>query len=191
MDFDTIRARISSCSITSVKELFRDLLLLANNALVFYSKRTREYKTALLLRDIITKAYQQHCMESSTRSASPLFPLSPMCNPPVKPRSVRVCNRKSPAKLPNAENVIDGISQVRENPRNVENMSFGTQERHGNPSNAENSGVCRKQSNSEPGPSKESMFGKKSLIRVKKVGCGSSRGRPKGPIEDRKRARRR
>lgn len=191
MDFDTIRARISSCSITSVKELFRDLLLLANNALVFYSKRTREYKTALLLRDIVTKAYRQHCMESSTRSASPLFPLSPMCNPPVKPRSVRLCNRKLPAKLPNAENVIDGIPQVRENPRNVENMSFGTRERLGNPSNAENSEVCRMQSNSEPRPSPESMFGKKICIRARKVGCGSSRGRPKGPIEDRKRARRR
>lgn len=191
MDFDTIRARISSCSITSLKELFRDLLLLANNALVFYSKRTREYKTALLLREIVTKAYQRYCMESSTRSASPIFPLSPMCNPPVKPRSVRLCNRKLPAKLPDAENVIGGIPQVWANPKNLGNFSVGTPEGFGNQSNAENSDVCGKQSNSESGPSTESMVGKKSFSQARKAGCGASRGRPKGPIEGRKRARRR
>ncbi|KAM7506117.1 hypothetical protein LguiB_005021 [Lonicera macranthoides] len=89
MDFDTIRSRIANYSIKSSKELFRDLLLLANNALVFYSRRTREYKSALSLRDLVTKAYQQHSKESGNRASSSLFCLSPMCSPPVRPRSVR------------------------------------------------------------------------------------------------------
>lgn len=114
-----------------------------------------------------------------------------MCNPPVKPRSVRLCNRKLPAKLPDAENVIGGIPHAWANPKNVENFSVGTPEGFGNQSNAENSGVCGKQSNSESGPSTESMVGKKSFSRARKAGCGASRGRPKAPIEGRKRARRR
>ena len=60
MDFDTISSRISSQTIKSSMGLFRDLLLLANNALVFYSKCTREYKTALLLREHVTKKLREN-----------------------------------------------------------------------------------------------------------------------------------
>ncbi|KAJ7946926.1 Bromodomain containing protein [Quillaja saponaria] len=95
MDFDTIRSRIGSQIIKSAIELFRDLLLLANNAIVFYSKSTREYKTALLLRDIITKRLQEQLKCFSSKASSANLPVkAPMHSPPVKPRSVRPANRK-------------------------------------------------------------------------------------------------
>ncbi|PSS10273.1 Ankyrin repeat, bromo and BTB domain-containing protein [Actinidia chinensis var. chinensis] len=193
MDLDTIRARIASCSIMSMKELFRDMLLLANNAMVFYSKRTREHKTALLLRDIVTKAYRQYCPDFNIRAASPIFPLYTMCNPPVKPRSVRFGKRKL-SNLPNAELVVAETPQGWRRPSNVENIVARSPETCGTPSNAGNissgtSQVFRKPSSTGSGPSMESTVGKKSFSRVKKVGCGTSK-RPKALIEERKRARR-
>ncbi|KAI3740775.1 hypothetical protein L2E82_31248 [Cichorium intybus] len=103
MDLDTIRSRIANCGIKSTRELFRDLFLLANNALVFYSKRTREYKSAMLLRGIISKRYKQLCSDSSSISDSSSRPLSSilcfssMSSPPVKPRSIRP---RAPCKQP-------------------------------------------------------------------------------------------
>lgn len=84
IDLDTIRCRIGNKSITSSVELLRDLLLLANNALVFYSKSTREYKCALLLRNLVTNKI----------SPPAETPKSPVCRPPAKPRSTRPFNRK-------------------------------------------------------------------------------------------------
>ncbi|CAI8618160.1 unnamed protein product [Vicia faba] len=55
MDFDAIRSRISNKTINTMMELFRDMLLLTNNALIFYSKNTRQYKSALLMRDVVTQ----------------------------------------------------------------------------------------------------------------------------------------
>ncbi|KAI3697964.1 hypothetical protein L6452_31071 [Arctium lappa] len=95
MDLETIRSRIANCCIKSTRELFRDLFLVANNALVFYSKRTREYKSALTLRGIVTKKYKQLCSESGSISSSSSRPLSSilcfssMSSPPVRPRSIR------------------------------------------------------------------------------------------------------
>ncbi|KAK2969860.1 hypothetical protein RJ640_030169 [Escallonia rubra] len=126
MDFDTIRSRIASCSIKSATELFRDLLLLANNALVFYSRRTREYKSALCLRDLILKAYRQHCPDSGSRASSYIPCLAPMCNPPVRPRSVRPRPRKrkfSAAKLPDADNIVTGAPQGF---KRLSNVDFST-----------------------------------------------------------------
>lgn len=103
MDFDTIGSRIASHSVMSVKELFRDLLLLANNALVFYSKSTREYKSALLLRDLITKTLRRHLKDSSGKATSAnLSSNTVVCNPPVKPRSARPGNQKLTRKATNA-----------------------------------------------------------------------------------------
>ncbi|GMP74796.1 hypothetical protein CsSME_00032107 [Camellia sinensis var. sinensis] len=157
VDLDTIRSKIASCAIVSVKVLFRDLLLLANNALVFYSRRTREYKTALLLRDIVTKAYQQHCKDSRIRAVSPsptpVFPLFPRCNPPVKPRSARPRKRKLSVKLPNAGNMGPGTPQGCKKPSNVENAV----ERCKKPSTAEIF-VSGKPSSTECRPSMESVM---------------------------------
>ncbi|XP_073146650.1 uncharacterized protein [Henckelia pumila] len=85
VDINTIRSRILKRSIRSVKELFSDLLLLANNALVFYSRRTREYKSACSLRDLVKREYRKHCVGSSQESVSCFL----ACHPPVKPRSAR------------------------------------------------------------------------------------------------------
>ncbi|XP_062087316.1 uncharacterized protein LOC133794132 [Humulus lupulus] len=95
MDFDTLRSRITSHSVVSVEELFRDLLLLANNALVFYSKNTREHKSALLLRDLATKTLHQHFNDSviTTQSSPP-----PPPPPPVKPESVHSGNKNLAVK---------------------------------------------------------------------------------------------
>ena len=102
MDFDTIRSRISSQTIKSTVELFRDLLLLTNNALVFYSKTTREYKTAFLLRDIVTKKMRESFKDNDVSSRKVThFNESiklPVHNIHVKPRSVRPGNRKIIAK---------------------------------------------------------------------------------------------
>ncbi|KAL6538647.1 hypothetical protein OROGR_012635 [Orobanche gracilis] len=85
VDIGIIRSRIIGRSIRSAKELFRDLLLVANNALVFYSRRTREYKSAASLRHLVMKEYKKHCVGSSHESTSVFVP----CNPPVKPRTAR------------------------------------------------------------------------------------------------------
>ncbi|XP_058730877.1 uncharacterized protein LOC131602722 isoform X2 [Vicia villosa] len=60
MDFDAIRSRISNKTINTMMELFRDMLLLANNALIFYSKNTRQYKSALLMRDVVTQKLKEN-----------------------------------------------------------------------------------------------------------------------------------
>ncbi|KAA8515316.1 hypothetical protein F0562_018454 [Nyssa sinensis] len=160
MDFDTIRSRIASCSIMSAKELFRDLLLLANNALVFYSKRTREYKSAMLLRDIVTKAYRQHYKDSN-KTAPTIFPISPLCNPPVKPRSLRQHKCKMSANVPGAENFVSWTS-------------LG----------------CKKQSNADSSPSVESAMAKKGISRIGHFGRGPPNQCPKTQMKERKRVQR-
>ncbi|XP_052203412.1 uncharacterized protein LOC127808812 [Diospyros lotus] len=182
VDFDTIRSRIASFAISSVKELFRDMLLVANNALVFYSRRTREYKTALFLRDIVTEAYQQHCKNSSMRAASPIFPLSLLYNPPVKPRSIRPRKHKLSAKLPDAKNIVSGIPDGCRKPNNAEDVAAGAPERCRKPSNAEmvtseTPQVCRK-------PQAD-----KGVSQAGKIRDACSDRHLKDPIKERKRAR--
>ena len=111
MDFDTIRSRIASYSIMSVRELFRDMLLVANNALVFYSKNTREYKSALLLRHIVTATLRQHFKEYGGKVPITTFTSSrPMHKPPAKPRSIRPANHKLPGNAANNRNPVVGNS---------------------------------------------------------------------------------
>ncbi|XP_061355799.1 uncharacterized protein LOC133300295 isoform X2 [Gastrolobium bilobum] len=124
MDFDTIRSRISSRKIHSVMELFRDLLLLTNNALVFYSKSTREYKYALLLRDIVTKKLRENskCFSSSVTHAS-VPNTVPIHDPPLKVRSVRPGNRKIVAKAGGGgggSNTASGVSYGAKKPSKVD-----------------------------------------------------------------------
>lgn len=95
MDLDTIRSRIDNGTIKSIRELFRDLLLLANNALIFYSKRTREYKSAFTLREFLMKEYRQQCKDSLDKVSSSIVQLSPMRSTPVRPRSFRPRPEKS------------------------------------------------------------------------------------------------
>ncbi|XP_069145862.1 uncharacterized protein [Solanum lycopersicum] len=89
MDIETVRSRLVSCSIKSPGELFRDLLLLATNAIVFYSKRTTEHKSAVALRDVVTKVYHDHYKSSYHTTTSSQLTFSTTGNLPVKPRSAR------------------------------------------------------------------------------------------------------
>ncbi|KAI4299318.1 hypothetical protein L6164_032787 [Bauhinia variegata] len=125
MDFDTLRSRISNQTIKSVKELFRDLLLLANNALIFYSKTTREYKSALLLREAVTKKLRENSKGSSTKLVSQANnPIKlPVNCPPVKPRSVRPGNRKIAAKAAGVSNSASGVSQGAKKPAKADSPS--------------------------------------------------------------------
>ncbi|KAK9150001.1 hypothetical protein Syun_008310 [Stephania yunnanensis] len=63
MDLDTIRSRISHRTIVSSRELHRDLLLLCNNALVFYPKCSREHGSAALLRKFVNRTFQKKLPE--------------------------------------------------------------------------------------------------------------------------------
>ncbi|KAK6154707.1 hypothetical protein DH2020_008955 [Rehmannia glutinosa] len=92
------------------KRTLPDLLLVANNALVFYSRRTREYKSAISLRHLVMKEYKKHCRGYCNESTSDFIP----CNPPVKPRTVRPrphprpppCKDKVSEKVYVVENVV-------------------------------------------------------------------------------------
>lgn len=120
MDFDTIKSRIGSNSINSVRELFRDMLLVANNALVFYSKNTREYKSALLFRHIVTASLRQHFKEYGTKVPIATFtPTRPIHKPPAKPRSIRPGNRKPPGNVANNRNAVVGNSNASKKPTNA------------------------------------------------------------------------
>ncbi|KAK7246572.1 hypothetical protein RIF29_41441 [Crotalaria pallida] len=176
VDFDTIRSRISSQTIKSAKELFRDLLLLANNALVFYSKTTREYKSALLLRDLVLEKMRESfkSVVSSKISSKvtqaddvPPIKLPPAQNTPhvnVKPRSVRPGNRKIVAKA-----VVDGSNSA-------SLVSLGTK---------------KPISKSDSPSSVESLpIKKKAFGRPKKVARGTSGQRPTTPTKGKKRATR-
>ncbi|XP_020541298.1 uncharacterized protein LOC105649487 isoform X2 [Jatropha curcas] len=162
MDFDTLRSRIASCTITSVKEVFRDLLLLANNALVFYSRTTREYKSALLLREIVTKSLQQHLKDYISKTTITLLSSTPqMLHPPVKPRSARPVNRKLSGKVP----------------------------KDGNDA-AKTPNIAKKPSNVHSPPSAESLtVKKKGSGRPRKAGHGNGTQQPENPPRGRKRTR--
>ncbi|XP_010473327.1 PREDICTED: uncharacterized protein LOC104752787 [Camelina sativa] len=89
MDLDTIQSRINGCSISSAKELFRDFLFVANNAAIFYSKNTREYKSAVCLRDIVTKSLRHYLTEDHLPHRSSITTTSTTKVPvlPQKPTS--------------------------------------------------------------------------------------------------------
>ncbi|BAT73775.1 hypothetical protein LR48_Vigan01g065000 [Vigna angularis] len=136
MDFDTIRSRISNGTIKSMLELIRDLLLLTNNAILFYSKITREYKIALKLRDLAikTSAEKLKFLSSSASTSSPVpdpqvkvrsmstshvhdppvkaksITTSPVHDPSMKVRSMRPGNRKIVAKVAGGSSSAERVS---------------------------------------------------------------------------------
>ncbi|KAH9331043.1 hypothetical protein KI387_003151, partial [Taxus chinensis] len=55
MDLGMIRARLEEGSYSGSLEFFRDLLLIFNNALVYYPKPSQEYAAAWVLRQLATK----------------------------------------------------------------------------------------------------------------------------------------
>uniref|UniRef100_A0A7N0V2T3 Bromo domain-containing protein n=1 Tax=Kalanchoe fedtschenkoi TaxID=63787 RepID=A0A7N0V2T3_KALFE len=106
MDLDTIRSRIDKRAVTTVKELLRDVLLLATNAALFYSRNTREHKYAVILKDIVIKLATEHKKKSpSSRTPPVAAPVgSPATTPSVKPTIPNTSAQRSPAsdKLENS-----------------------------------------------------------------------------------------
>ncbi|XP_047328312.1 uncharacterized protein LOC124931798 [Impatiens glandulifera] len=120
MDFDTIKSRITSSSIRSMRKLFRDMLLVTTNALSFYSGKMPEYTSAVLLRKMLAEAYEQHFNKTSNILSSFDFLLSPIYNPPVKPRSSRPRNPRSLNQPSNFHNLLGLASQEQEKGNNTE-----------------------------------------------------------------------
>ncbi|KAK7252185.1 hypothetical protein RIF29_35966 [Crotalaria pallida] len=72
MDFNSIRSRVNDRTIRSIMHLFRDLMLLINNALTFYSKGTHQYKTAQQIGEHVKNAFvefEKGCGSSVTNAA--------------------------------------------------------------------------------------------------------------------------
>ncbi|XP_047308503.1 uncharacterized protein LOC124911997 [Impatiens glandulifera] len=127
MDFDTIKARLAGSSILSMEKLFRDMLLVANNAIAYYSRKMPEYNSAVLLREMITEAYEQHLINNSTSnnissSSMELFPSS-IYNPPVRPRSSRPRNPRVLNQAPNF-NSFFGITARRDEKTSNNNVDI-------------------------------------------------------------------
>lgn len=96
MDLETIKTKLMNRSTTSSMELFRDLLLLANNALVFYPNNTREYQSALLLRSVINRTISQESNKVSITAETLLEKTD--APPKAKARRSLLNNQKSPAR---------------------------------------------------------------------------------------------
>ncbi|XP_038981676.1 uncharacterized protein LOC103721472 isoform X2 [Phoenix dactylifera] len=94
-DFQTIISRISNGSISSAKELYRDLLLLSNNALVFYRKDSLEYRSALTLRDLVSESLQKSAEYLSQASGDHGVTRSLVLGKSKKLRSMQPCNRST------------------------------------------------------------------------------------------------
>ncbi|CAK7350672.1 unnamed protein product [Dovyalis caffra] len=194
VDIDTIRSRIASGSITTAKEVFRDLLLLSNNALVFYSKTTREYKSALLLRDIVTKSLQQNLKNYITKATITfLSTTSPLLNPPVKARSARPGNGKSSGKVTKAAKLVAKTPNTGKRPNNANSRplaeSFALREKGSHsPPLAESSVLKKKSSHSHPSAESLAMR-KKGSSRPRKTGQRSTTQRFQSPPKGRKRSR--
>nr|XP_043611597.1 uncharacterized protein LOC122583237 [Erigeron canadensis] len=204
MDLDTIKSRIANCCIKSSQELFRDLLLIANNALVFYSKRTREYKSALTLRGIVTEKYRQLCSDSSSSSGkrlSSILCFSSMSSPPVRPRSIRARAPCKPpkivVKIPTGDPIVrphgylklsshsDSITSNHNDTERSKNSNVGrTKELNSDFTTMSNidftskSNVgCTKKSNADFSNASEPRNVKKGLPRPRRVGGGGRGGK--------------
>ncbi|KAJ3705077.1 hypothetical protein LUZ61_008782 [Rhynchospora tenuis] len=66
VDLQILSSKLSKGLISSPKELLRDLLLLANNALVFYPKNSPEFNSAIILRNIACKTLKRILSASSS-----------------------------------------------------------------------------------------------------------------------------
>ncbi|CAM8989584.1 unnamed protein product [Rhodiola kirilowii] len=121
MDLDVIKCRIDKRAITSTKELFRDLLLLATNGAIFYSRNTREHKYAVILRGLIKKLIMEYKRNSipsrspaagATSLASANAPRISLATTQQK-KLVRAnpSNRNSPEKMNINENISKGAKK--------------------------------------------------------------------------------
>ncbi|KAL0535093.1 hypothetical protein IC582_029413 [Cucumis melo] len=171
LDIETIRSRVASHYITTKKELYRDLLLLANNALVFYSRNSREHQSAVSLRRLISSTFQK-LMKSSSNMVAHNTPnqRTQTCDLIAKPR------RSQPAKR--------NESQREANPGDVKTPN-GNRRRRNNSSNPPSSlGLSKKETSTStpkkaPGGIRKAVGGTSKSERSATGIRGRKRGRTK------------
>ncbi|KAF9588632.1 hypothetical protein IFM89_014094 [Coptis chinensis] len=171
MDLTTIRSRISDRLIASTRELYRDLLLLCSNIIVFYSKESREYRAAISFREFLTKTSWQNVRVSGTCGGSSVPPSQqPQCNnalvksfyPPVKLSNLSVKSKSAHS----SNHKVAGKIVARVSP------------------NRESKKACNAETPKE-------VVTKKGVDRPVKVGRTGGSKRVETPVNGRKRARRR
>ncbi|ERN03421.1 uncharacterized protein LOC18431561 isoform X1 [Amborella trichopoda] len=88
IDFEVMKSRLEANLYTTRFELLRDLLLLFNNALLFFPKTSQAHKSALSLRAFTTKMLQEHRRSGTKTSNSNELDPTPMAiTNPSNPRS--------------------------------------------------------------------------------------------------------
>ncbi|KNA20306.1 hypothetical protein SOVF_053670 [Spinacia oleracea] len=87
IDLETIQRRMEEGQYTDCQtKFYRDLMLLINNAIVFFTKRSSEYKAALELRQLLNKQFQSHVPSPHDHKSRPSKPAQPPPLPkPTKP----------------------------------------------------------------------------------------------------------
>lgn len=204
VDLGTIRCGISDHSIASEKELYRDLLLLCNNIIVFYSKESREYKSAISLRAFVTKFFRQRLQTTEPVLNKPTQVTKPKpkpkpkpkstCNPPDKPKPN--CN---PPEKPNSNPPEKPVYNLFEPPACIPPVKPRSA-RPGNPkaakklaTNEESSPVAAESRMDVELPTKpkEEKAVKKKVDRPVKVGRSGGSKRVETPVNGNKRARKR
>ncbi|KAI4371702.1 hypothetical protein MLD38_010024 [Melastoma candidum] len=92
------QGKIIKCGATASSwELFRDMLLLINNAMVFYLKNMREYKCATLLRDMVCSTWRQTPEETRRGQVSMAAVADP---PPIPTMDISTTPAEDTNKLP-------------------------------------------------------------------------------------------
>ncbi|CAJ1936372.1 unnamed protein product [Sphenostylis stenocarpa] len=192
MDFDTIRSKINNGTIKSMMELLRDLLLLTNNAIAFYSKITREYKIALKLRDLAikTSAEKLKFLSSSNVTLANASTSSPVHEPQAKIKSMTTSPAHDPpVKARTTSPVHDPSVKVRSmRPGNRKILAKVA----GGSSSAERVSLrAKKEANKVDSPSSvESLPIKKAFgVKTKKIGRESAGQRHATPRKGKKRGK--
>ncbi|XP_042518892.1 uncharacterized protein LOC122092716 [Macadamia integrifolia] len=198
LDMETIRSRIVERSITSTIELYRDVLLLANNAVVFYPKNTRQYKLALSLRDLAGKIFRRIpkdttrdttvaaiALETTTTTEAAPAPAPAPASTPAPTPTPTPAPAPAPAPVvtesPKRNPTVKPRSARPYNRKVVDGGKFiaGTQPRED-----------KKARDAASSPAASTSPVKKGVGRPAKSGRGGARKRAEVPVKARKRARR-
>ncbi|CAN6205765.1 unnamed protein product [Urochloa humidicola] len=168
MDFRTLHSKIKSGTISSTKELLRDILIFVNNVIAFYPKATLEHMAAVELRGLACKIVKQSaslllksCGETGTAGASVVKKNARALQPgrpgPSDARGSKVSSKEATAKEGEGKNPCSDASltanqkTIQKNepvkkrgvgrpPKNV-HKTAGAQEGNNNPSKGRKRGA--------------------------------------------------
>ncbi|XP_021723986.1 eukaryotic translation initiation factor 5B-like isoform X2 [Chenopodium quinoa] len=89
IDLETIQRRLEEGQYSDCQtKFYRDLMLLINNAIVFFTKRSSEHKAALELRQLLNKQFQSQLSSPHDHKSRPSKPVQPAPLPkPTKPEA--------------------------------------------------------------------------------------------------------